>query len=143
LLRDNHNVLNGKTIVIPSRDGKVYLTVNTHPITGKAVEVFLSSAKSGSDIKAVYEGYGRVISLHLQNGGDIEDVISTLININGKDTYFAQGWTINSLPDLIAKGLLKVSDGVTIMTPCPECGKEITMTSGCAVCSSCGYSKCG
>ena len=142
LIRDSHEVLEGKTIVIPSRDGKVYLTVNTHPITEKPVEVFLSSAKSGSDVKAIYEGYGRVISLHLQNGGDIADIISTLLDINGKDTYFAKGWTLNSLPDLIAKGLLKLSDSVSIKLPCPDCGSEITMTSGCMVCSNCGYSKC-
>ncbi len=142
LVRDSHEVLEGKTIVIPSRDGKVYLTINVHPLTQKPVEVFLSSAKSGSDVKAIYEGYGRVISLYLQTGGDIADIIATLLDINGKDTYFAKGWTLNSLPDLIAKGLLKLSDSVSIKLPCPECGSEITMTSGCMVCPSCGYSKC-
>jgi ribonucleoside-diphosphate reductase alpha chain len=142
LLREIHEVLNGRTIMIPLKD-KIYITVNTHPITEKPMEVFISSAKSGSDKKAVNEGYGRLISLFLQQGGKIEDVITTLLDIKAENIEFANGWTVQSLPDAIAKGLLKCTEGIEISMKCPECGGIVSMTSGCMECRTCGYSRCG
>ena len=142
LLRESHEILNGRTIMIPLKD-KIYITVNTHPITEKPMEVFISSAKSGSDKKAVNEGYGRLISLFLQQGGKIEDVITTLLDIKAENIEFANGWTVQSLPDAIAKGLLKCAEGIEISMKCPECGGIVSMTSGCMECRTCGYSRCG
>jgi ribonucleoside-diphosphate reductase alpha chain len=142
LLRESHEILSGKTIMIPLKD-KVYITVNYHPITDNPMEVFISSAKSGSDKKAINEGYGRLISLFLQQGGKIEDVITTLLDIKGENIEFANGWTVQSLPDAIAKGLLKCIEGIEINIKCPECGGKVIMTSGCMECRTCGFSRCG
>ena len=140
LVRESHEILEGKTIMLPLHD-KVYITVNYHPVTTSAMEVFISSAKSGSDRKAVMEGYGRLISLFLQRGGKLDDVVTTLLDIKGENVEFAQGWTVQSLPDAIAKGLIKCMEGVEVK--CPECGGKIIMTSGCMECKQCGFSKCG
>jgi ribonucleoside-diphosphate reductase alpha chain len=142
LVRESHEILDGRTIMIPLKD-KVYITVNYHPITEKPMEVFISSAKSGSDKKAINEGYGRLISLFLQQGGNIEDVITTLLDIKGESIEFANGWTVQSLPDAIAKGLLKCTEGLEVKVKCPECGGSVVMSSGCFECKNCGYSRCG
>jgi len=142
LVRESHEILDGRTIMIPLKD-KIYITVNYHPITEKPMEVFISSAKSGSDKKAINEGYGRLISLFLQQGGNIEDVITTLLDIKGESIEFANGWTVQSLPDAIAKGLLKCTEGLEVKVKCPECGGSVVMSSGCFECKNCGYSRCG
>ena len=140
-LRERYDILEGKTIVIPYKQ-KIYLTANYNPVNNKIVEVFISSAKSGSDIRATYEALGRLISLYLQEGGDVEKIIKTLIDIRGEDSVFTKNGIYHSVPDVIAKSLNKLVN-TSISIKCPECGAEISMENGCMSCKNCGYSKCG
>ena len=142
-IRERYDTLNGKTIVIPYKQ-KIYLTANYNPVSDKIVEVFISSAKSGSDIKANYEAFGRLISLYLQEGGEIERVIKTLIDIKVEDSIFTKNGIYHSVPDVIAKSLQKLTvNSIGIVNKCPDCGNEIVMENGCMSCKNCGFSKCG
>jgi ribonucleoside-diphosphate reductase alpha chain len=116
--------------------------------------------KSGGDEKADAEALGRLISLYLQHGGDIESVISTLKGIKGKYVSWDEGTQLLSIPDAIAKalelltlnhvvkessipiepeGMGFISEGAT----CPDCHESaLVFENGCYHCSNCGYSKC-
>lgn len=139
-IRERYEVLEGKTIVIPSNP-KIYLTANYNPVSNKIVEVFINSSKSGSDVKATSEGFGRLISLYLQKGGEVKDVVNTLLDIKGEETLFTKLGSFHSFPDTIAKALQNLA-GITVVNKCPNCGNEIRMESGCMICMNCGYSKC-
>jgi len=101
---------------------------------------------------------GRLISLYLQHGGDIQNVIRTLKGIRGKYVSWDDGVQLLSIPDATAKALeMLVANGVTVepsqqavqggatgtAAACPEC-KENTLIfeNGCFKCTNCGYSKC-
>ncbi len=158
-------VLTGKTIVYNLLDiGKVYITVNFDQ-NGKPVEVFVNVGKSGSEEKAYSEAIGRLISLYLQQGGDISKIVKALNGIKGKSVTFVEGAKITSVPDGVAKAIEFAMKGYTAQTtltkdfmfsavkesdekkskfmPCPKCGNETLVNeNGCLTCKTCGYSKC-
>ncbi len=158
-------VLTGKTIVYNLVDiGKVYITVNFDE-KGKPVEVFVNVGKSGSEEKAYSEAIGRLISLYLQQGGDISKIVKALSGIKGKSTTFVEGAKITSVPDGVAKAIEFAMKGYSPQTTltqeiffgvqqekeekkpklmtCPKCGNDTLVNeNGCLTCKSCGYSKC-
>ncbi len=101
-------VLNGKTIKIKLMQGNLYVTVNFTD-DGRVVEVFANLGKSGGDEKANAEALGRMISLYLQKGGELEDVVDTLTGIKGEFASFDKG-IYYSVPDAIGKILAKFLD---------------------------------
>jgi ribonucleoside-diphosphate reductase alpha chain len=119
------------------------VTVNT--LDGKPIEVFANIGKSGGDISALSEAIGRLISIALQNGVDVEKIVGTLINITGAQPIWNEGRLIKSVPDAIAQVLKdnflekKVEKNYE---ECPECGGVLEEIEGCAVCKNCGYSRC-
>jgi ribonucleoside-diphosphate reductase alpha chain len=159
-------VLTGRTIVFPLiESGKLYTTVNFDE-DGKPMEVFVNVGKSGTEEKAYSEAIGRLISLYLQQGGDISKVIKALSGIKGKSITFVSGMKITSVPDGVAKAIeisMKGEQPQSTLTEgfivsklkaepetkkssfltCPKCGND-TMVSenGCLTCKTCGYSKC-
>jgi ribonucleoside-diphosphate reductase alpha chain len=162
---DRPMVLTGRTIVFPLlENGKLYTTINFDE-QGKPVEVFVNVGKSGTEEKAYSEAIGRLISLYLQQGGDIAKVIKALTGIKGKSTTFVGSLKITSVPDGVVKAIdMSMKGGVPQSTltggfvvsklkvegerkssfsTCPKCGNE-TMVSenGCLTCKTCGYSKC-
>jgi ribonucleoside-diphosphate reductase alpha chain len=158
-------VLSGRTIVFPLLEtGKLYTTINFDS-EGNPVEVFVNVGKSGSEEKAYSEAIGRLISLYLQQGGDISKVIKALSGIKGKTTTFLNGTKITSVPDGVAKAIELAMKGgqpqstltgeffVSDLKPkekkessfltCPQCGNEtLVYENGCLTCKTCGYSKC-
>lgn len=151
-------LMEGKTLKLRLPQGGLYLTANL--VDGELREVFVTLGKSGGDEKADAEALGRLISLYLQHGGDIKNVISTLKGIKGKYVSWDEGTQLLSIPDAIAKALemltlnhvVKESSiplqsekekalgrGVT----CPDCYEDtLIFENGCYRCSNCGYSKC-
>ncbi|MGC8644740.1 MAG: adenosylcobalamin-dependent ribonucleoside-diphosphate reductase [Thermoplasmata archaeon] len=158
-------MLSGRTIVFPLLEtGKLYTTINFDS-EGNPVEVFVNVGKSGSEEKAYSEAIGRLISLYLQQGGDISKVIKALTGIKGKTTTFLNGTKITSVPDGVAKAIELAMKGgqpqstltgeflVSDLKPkekkessfstCPKCGNEtLVFENGCLTCKTCGYSKC-
>ncbi len=162
---ERSTVLTGRTIVFPLLEtGKLYTTINFDE-AGNPVEVFVNIGKSGSEEKAYSEAIGRLLSLYLQQGGDISKVIRALTGIKGKSTTFIGGTKISSVPDGIAKAIEIAMKGeppqstltgdflVTAIkasekkektfATCPRCNNDtLAMENGCLTCKTCGYSKC-
>lgn len=94
----------GDTIRSESPFGSLYTTINCME-NGSPYEVFLRVGKPGTDIMAVSEAYGRLISLCLKSGGKLEDVVEQLQDIGGHSKFNNGVDVIKSLPDAIAKVL--------------------------------------
>ncbi len=145
--------LKGFTDKVKTSRGSLYVTVNT--INDKPIEVFANIGKSGGDVSALSEAIGRLISIALQNGVDVKNIINTLINITGAQPIWSNGRLIKSVPDAIAQVLkehfqkvnenskVKAEQAVLSGEECPECGSMLEIVEGCAVCRNCGYSRCG
>ncbi len=159
-------ILTGRTIVFPLiESGKLYTTINFDE-EGKPMEVFVNVGKSGTEEKAYSEAIGRLISLYLQQGGDISKVIKAMSGIKGKSVTFVSGMKITSVPDGVAKAIeLSMKGGQPQSTltegfivsklktepetkkspfmTCPKCGNDTLVSeNGCLTCMTCGYSKC-
>src|SRR5947209_7725355 len=132
-------VMSGRTLKLRLPQGSLYVTANSE---GEAMEeVFVNIGKLGGDEKADAEAMGRLISLYLQHGGDIQNVIRTLKGIRGKYVSWDDGVQLLSIPDATAKALeMLVANGATVepsqqavqgaatasAAACPEC-KENTL----------------
>ncbi|HUI00654.1 MAG TPA: adenosylcobalamin-dependent ribonucleoside-diphosphate reductase [Nitrososphaerales archaeon] len=144
-------VMTGRTLKLKLPQGGLYVTANTDE-NGGLKEVFVTLGKLGGDEKADAEAIGRLISLYLQHGGDIQSVIKMLKGIRGKYVSWEEGVQLLSIPDAVAKALEVLTAGKVkkeSATPlmqggtCPDCGENsIIYESGCFKCTSCGYSKC-
>ncbi len=144
-------VLTGRTLKLKLPQGGLYVTANSDE-TGKMKEVFVTLGKLGGDEKADAEAIGRLISLYLQHGGDVQNIVKMLKGIRGKYVSWDEGVQLLSIPDAVAKALeVLVAGRVTkeAATPlvqggtCPDCGENaIIFEAGCYKCTNCGYSKC-
>lgn len=97
-------ILKGETLKFRLSQGALYVTVNRDQ-DESIKEVFINIGKSGGNEKADAEAIGRLISIYLQNGGSIEDVIKQLEGIKGEDVYWDGGIALYSIPDAVAKAL--------------------------------------
>lgn len=98
-------ILSGETLKFRLPQGALYVTVNRDVSDNKIKEVFITIGKSGGNEKADAEAIGRLISIYLQNGGEVEDVIRQLEGIKGEETFWDQGIALHSIPDAVAKAL--------------------------------------
>ncbi len=121
-------VLTGQTMKMKLPQGSLYVTANKN---GDDIirETFVTLGKSGGDEKADAEAIGRLISLYLQHGGSIQEVIHTLKGIQGRDVAWDNGQQLLSVPDAVAKALANLS-GSQIESPpeqkhCPDCGEPV------------------
>lgn len=139
--------LKGETIKIPSAYGNVYITLNYY--NGKPFEVFATVGKSGYDTMANTEAISRLISIALQHGVSIDEIIKQLKGIGGENIKMLDNLLLLSLPDTISKGLESlvkkdktVEVSVDNANKCPVCGGELIYEEGCYRCPNCGWSKC-
>jgi ribonucleoside-diphosphate reductase alpha chain len=150
--------MEGRTLKLKLPQGGLYLTGNL--VNGVLKEVFVTLGKQGGDEKADAEALGRLISLYLQNGGDVKSAISTLKGIKGKYVSWDDGVQLLSIPDAIAKALelLTLNHVVKELEvppqsftskqlpqggTCPDCHESaLIFENGCYKCTNCGYSKC-
>ncbi len=145
---DRGNLLSGFTEKLKTGRGSLYVTVNVDK-TGRPIEIFTNIGKSGGDTAALSEAIGRLISIALQNGVPLEKIVMTLLNITGSQSVWDNGRLIKSVPDAIAKVLKAhflngktMKDTRILYEECPECGGTLEFLEGCAVCKSCGFSRC-
>ncbi len=167
---ERSTILTGRTIVFPLVEtGKLYTTINFDE-NANPVEIFVNVGKSGSEERAYSEAIGRLLSLYLQEGGDVSKVVRALTGIKGKSTSFVGGTKITSVPDGVAKAIDIAMKGeppqATLTGPtdflvtaikteekkekkeksfatCPKCSNDtLAMENGCLSCKTCGYSKC-
>lgn len=133
-------VLLGSTYKTESPIGNVYVTIN-HDEEGHAFEVFVNGGKAGSDVMAMAEALGRMISFVLRIHSPVparerlREVVSELTGIGGaRSVGFGQN-RVRSLPDAVAKVLArhanfrvngKVEDRPVAPAPVDEIGTQET-----------------
>ena len=105
-------VVNGATYRINTPVGVAFITINTNGGTPpEPLEVFINVGKAGTDVYAMAEGLGRMISLairfssHLSPYERIKEIINQLQGIGGARTMGFGKEKIRSLPDATAKVL--------------------------------------
>jgi ribonucleoside-diphosphate reductase alpha chain len=122
-------------------------------------EVFTQMGKSGGCAASQSEALSRMISVSLRAGVDPEAITKHLRGIRCPSPCWAEGGKVLSCADAVGivmehavafiatgeaiKGVSKHVDALDNLSgACPECGGSLEHESGCAVCRSCGYSKC-
>ncbi len=105
-------VVHGSTYRIATPVGIAFITINTNGGNPpEPLEVFINVGKAGSDVYAMAEGLGRMISLalrfssHLSPTERIKEIIEQLKGIGGARTLGFGKEKIRSLPDAVAKVL--------------------------------------
>jgi len=146
------NVMDSKTYTVETGNGKMYVIVSDYK--GKPLELFINLGKSGQILNTLTEALGRTVSIALQRGVPVEEIIKTLININSDKIAWhkfeetdKRPVQVLSIPDGIAKLLSKYYSGLTYEGEmqgeiCEKCGNSMTAVEGCFSCSACGHSRC-
>ncbi|WP_300673166.1 vitamin B12-dependent ribonucleotide reductase [Desulfoluna sp.] len=146
-------LLEGFTSRVRTGMGQLYVTVTE--MEGRPFEVFATIGKSGKSTTAKTEAIGRLISLALRSGVEVDEIINQLKGICGEHAVFQKGGRVLSIPDAIGRVLEKrymkgdsLSNGkkpeATFLGDlCPDCGGNVTHEEGCVTCHLCGYTKCG
>jgi ribonucleoside-diphosphate reductase alpha chain len=163
--------LKGYTYTIATPAGKAFVTINEngddHPF-----EVFINTAKAGSETAAVSEAIGRLISYTLRLASPVaprdrmREVIRQLSGIGGGRSLGFGPNRVRSLPDGVGQVLdeylsetvdsekldgIKISGNgghavqqtLKIGDLCPECGEAaVVYEEGCRKCYACGFSEC-
>jgi len=157
--------LDGCTYQIRTPLGKAFVTIN-QTMQKQPFEIFITSAKAGSDTAAVSEAIGRLISYILRISSPVSprdrmaEVIRQLAGIGGGRSVGFGPNRVLSLPDGLARSLSEylgdTEDALVGMGMdeesqfsmkigdlCPECGQaSLVNEEGCRKCYSCGYSEC-
>jgi ribonucleoside-diphosphate reductase alpha chain len=146
------SILKGFTQKIKTGMGYLYVTVSE--FNNRPFELFATIGKSGKSTQAKTEAIGRLISLALRSGVEVEEIIEQIQGIRGEHAVFQEGGLVYSIPDAIAKVLEKRymvnGNGNIKKHPvnrlksdlCPECGQTIAFEEGCMKCHACGFTKC-
>jgi ribonucleoside-diphosphate reductase alpha chain len=150
-------VVQGYTRQVLSPEGKINVTINSDNLG--PCEVFVNVGKAGSDIAALSEALGRLISLNLQLPSPlsqidrVQEIAKQLQGIGGSRSVGFGVQQVRSLPDAIARALtLSMSDESVQQNNalrkftgnlCVQCGcNTIAYEEGCRKCYTCGYSEC-
>jgi ribonucleoside-diphosphate reductase alpha chain len=164
--RSRQPVLAGKTYRVETPVGTAFITINNWD--GHPYEVFITVGKGGSDLAAMSEALGRLISLLLQTPSPwtptekAKRTIDQLHGIGGRTSLGFGAARVSSLPDAVALALSQhiglVSEDVLARNNsqperdsmlegdiCPRCGHAtLVRLEGCQKCVApdCGYSEC-
>ncbi|OGG24182.1 ribonucleoside-diphosphate reductase [Candidatus Gottesmanbacteria bacterium RIFCSPLOWO2_01_FULL_43_11b] len=101
-------VVQGSTYQVETPVGQAYITINTNG-GNKPLEVFINVGKAGSDVTAMAEAMGRLISLTLRIASPISPferahkIAAELIGIGGARSLGFGENRVRSLPDAVAK----------------------------------------
>ncbi len=146
--------------------GKSYVTINENG-GSEPFEVFISTAKAGSETSAISEAIGRLISYVLRISSPImqrerlEEAVRQLEGIGGGRSLGFGPNRVRSLPDGVARALRGyLNDKAENDLPeglhsrnsqlafrfgalCPECGEAAVVNEeGCRKCYACSFSEC-
>lgn len=150
-------VIKGTTRLIKTGCGNLYVTINEDE-NGKPFEVFTNIGKAGGCVASQAEAIGRLISLGLRAEIEPDEIVKQLKGISCHQPEWYEGGRVLSCSDAIAKAIEKYahrhekgdngngkSKNGTVMQigACPECGGTVEHEGGCAICHSCGFTKCG
>lgn len=100
----------GATYRIVTPMGTAFITIN-EDASGEPLEVFLNIGKAGSDVAALAEALGRLISASLRFWGNlssrarVEEIIKQFSGIGGRRSVGLGPQRVRSLPDAVATAL--------------------------------------
>ena len=154
--RKRPETIKGETRGMKTGCGNIYVTVNEDE-NGQVFELFTHMGKAGGCAASQAEAIGRLVSLALRSNIEPEAIISQLKGITCHEQTWTNGGKITSCSDAIGKALEKYlqrgekgngnggngHSEVMHIGQCPECGGAVEHEGGCAVCHSCGFTKCG
>jgi ribonucleoside-diphosphate reductase alpha chain len=165
--RSRDDVIRGVTRKMVTGCGSLYVTLNEDD--DGLFEAFAVMGKSGGCAASQTEAISRLISLCLRCGIHVDQIIKQLKGVRCPNQAWGKGGRIYSCADAIAKAMEqyngiehrsttrahnieqakqkaetngKGSDSVMVGV-CPECHGPLEFESGCSVCRSCGFSRCG
>ena len=171
LIQERPIRVDGATYKIATPLGSAFITVNQDP-GGNPFEVFITIGKAGSEVAAMAEALGRMISTTLRFGNHLppreraREIVEQLRGIGGSRSVGFGPNKIRSLPDAVAKALslhfgfvgngdhqvpLQVhieetpveAETEKVGDICPSCGSPaLVYEEGCAKCHACGHSEC-
>lgn len=157
--------LSGTTYKVQTPQGKAFVTINKGS-DGNPFEVFINLGKAGSDVSALSEAMGRLLSGWLRASNmpqkTVKEIVVQLVGIGGATSVGFGKNRVSSVPDAVAKVLAEEFDiavranGANIVEEnskevsyashtdmCPDCGNStLVLEEGCAKCYTCGYSRC-
>ena len=155
--RKRPETIKGETRGMKTGCGNIYITVNEDE-NGQLFELFTHMGKAGGCAASQAEAIGRLVSLALRSNIEPEEVINQLKGITCHEQTWTSGGKITSCSDAIAKALehylVRAGKGngnggnghdkgeIMRIGACPECGGVVEHEGGCAVCRSCGFTKC-
>jgi ribonucleoside-diphosphate reductase alpha chain len=151
-------VTQGRTYKTKTGCGTLYVNINSDNVG--FCEVFTQMGKSGGCAASNAEAVSRLVSLAMRSGIDPGVIVGQLRGIRCPIPTWHEGEMVLSCADAIGRVLEKAVNEVHGKTgtaqqiaysgldmgycpQCPECGGLMEHESGCAVCKSCGFSKCG
>lgn len=156
--------LDGHTFQVGTPVGKAFITINENG-GHQPFEVFITTAKAGSETAAVSEALGRLVSYVLRLSSPVTprdrmaEIVRQLAGIGGgRPTGFGPNRVL-SLPDGVAQAMSQYLGQTPEPTPgesasieannkpigdlCPECGAAALVNEeGCRKCYTCRYSEC-
>jgi ribonucleoside-diphosphate reductase alpha chain len=152
-VKERPETLEGFTTKMMTGMGALYVTVTEYE--GQPFEVFATIGKSGRSTAAKAEAIGRLVSLALRSGVQVEHIVEQLKGIGGEHPVFQKDGLVLSIPDAISRVLEKRymqgqptkrrgnQKNSLLGETCPECGQTISFEEGCMICHFCGFTKCG
>ena len=100
--------LEGRTYRFTYNNSGLFITVNKDQ-QEKVREVFIERGKSGDEEKAAYEAMGRTVSIALQKGVEVKEMIKTLRGIQTRNVSWHKtkdgSIPLRSVPDAVAHAL--------------------------------------
>jgi ribonucleoside-diphosphate reductase alpha chain len=155
--RPRPSVTHGRTYKTKTGCGTLYVNVNSDDYG--ICEVFTQMGKSGGCAASNAEAVSRMVSLALRAGIDPKSIVEQLRGIRCPIPTWHEGEMVLSCADAIGRTLERALNEIHgnlgqpkisfsgldmgLCPQCPDCGGIMETESGCAVCKSCGFSKCG
>lgn len=169
IVRERNHRTHGVTVAKDTPMGKAYITLNMDT-ENEPIEVFTRVGKAGSDINAMTDAMGRLISLVLRLRSavppkmKVAEIVRQLRGIGGAESRGFGRNRILSVPDAVAIAMSEEYLEEAADTPpadhpttetgnlfnnptpadlCPKCGNTTFIRQeGCQTCATCGHSKC-
>ncbi len=166
--RPRPEVIFGSTQKVNTGCGAMYVTIN-HDGEGNPFELFTQIGKAGGCAASQTESIGRLTSLALRSGVDLEEIRQQLMGISCHTPAWEKGVRITSCADAISKSigrwvkmqerlgdeptavaapmsLMELKGELSPTGPaggvCPDCSGALEHVEGCLKCTGCGYTKC-
>jgi ribonucleoside-diphosphate reductase alpha chain len=163
--------VNGATYKILTPLGNAFITINQTE-DGDPFELFVTIGKAGSEVAAMAEALGRLVSTNFRFGNHLpakeraREIMEQLKGIGGSRSVGFGVNRVRSLPDAISKaigmhfGFTNINNDLSVQPKqlqieenfqaegkigdiCPSCGAPaLVYEEGCAKCHACGHSEC-